>query len=589
MPKEGSSFFSLRGVLVAVAAIILLALGAVAVLSRYAEPWIRQQLLSWAERNGYEKVEVTGVDIGLVPLRAAVQGLVMESGGRKVIEVEKAGIEARLGMLISGDLRIERVSLKGARILIDVEEDGTVHLAGLTLGRGESEKKEAGKRGGEYRIDLLKITDSSLHVSSPNLQATLHVSDLEFREGRELAAGTVSLRGIKLTSIHNTDNTWQLLSSGGGELATLGAGEERSRGGLSRALEDLSLSIERLEITDDSTVTFRQMAPGDEYETTYRLDRAFITDIRSASPDGPSPFVWEATSLHHEHLLLEGKAFLFKRPFELSLTGTLEGLELVPLSPFMKRAAGFAIDSGQADGDIDLRVSGGELEGLADIRVNLLTVSTHDKGILKEFEKGLPKKIKLETALRLLSDREGVIRLKVPVSGDASAPTFGLDLDIDQAINNALGNVVKTGLFVAAPWAVATYKALTTKRPAFQEVLFAPGSDEIDESGGRVVAEFAREISGKKGLLALVCGFVVERELSSFAGEGEKGGDRNRLALDLAVRRAWKVKDLLVAGHDIEARRLILCRPEMEYWDRSTVLTDPFGDQTAREPRVELR
>ena len=477
MPKERRSLFSLRGLLIVFGALLLLALTALAVLSRYAEPWIRERLLSWAERNGYEKVEVTDVDIGLFPFRAKVRGLAMESGGRKVIEVEEAGIEANLVRVLAGDLRIDGVSLKGARILIDVEEDGTVHLAGLTITGGESGKKRPGKGGGQYLIDFLKITDSSLHMNAPNFQATLHVSDLEFREGRELVAGTMGLRGIQLTSIHNSNDTWQLLSSGGGELATLGAGEERSRGGLSKALAGLSLSLEKLEITDDSTVTFRQMAPGDEYETTYRLDRAFITDIRSASPGEPSPFVWEATSLHHEHLLLEGEAFLFRKPFELSLKGTLEGLELVPLSPFMKRAAGFAIDSGQADGDVDIRVGRGTIEGFVDIRVNLLTISTADKGKLREFEKGLPKSIKLETALRLLSDKQGVIRLKVPISGDASAPTFDLDIDIDKAINNALGGIVQTGLLVAAPWAVATYNALTTKRHAYQEVLFSPRSD----------------------------------------------------------------------------------------------------------------
>ena len=60
----------------------------------------------------------------------------------------------------------------------------------------------------------------------------------------------------------------------------LGTGAKAEAGGLSKAASSLSFSLDRIAILDDSTVTFRQEAPGEEYETTYRIDRAFIDDIR---------------------------------------------------------------------------------------------------------------------------------------------------------------------------------------------------------------------------------------------------------------------------------------------------------------------
>jgi len=134
---------------------------------------------------------------------------------------------------------------------------------------------------------------------------------------------------------------------------------------------------------------------------------------------------------------------------------------------------------------------------------------------------------------------------------------------------------------------VATINALFVKRPPFQEIPFAPLSHELDETGRKTVAEFSRRISGKKDLLSLVCGFATEGEMRSLPEE--EGKDRKRAVMDIAERRARRVKDALVTEHGIEARRLILCRPELNYRDRSTVLTDPFGDEDTRKPRVELR
>jgi hypothetical protein len=591
-PKKSTSV--LKRLLVFAVAVLVLVLVAVAALSHYAEPWIRTQLRGWAEENGYSHAEITGIGIRVFPLRASMRGLKLEADGAPVLEVAEAGIELSLLKMLRGDSRVDSVGLKGAKVRVDIAENGTIQIGGLTLGgegkgAGESGKGAGGtpSKKGKYLIKTLKITDSSLEITAPNLELTVHVSDLELREGKEIVAGVLGFQGIKLTIIHNIDDTWQLQSDQGKELATLGTGEKKEEGGLGKAASSLAVSIDKIEITDDSTVTFRQTGPGEDYERIYRLDRAHITDIRSDRSDGVSKFVYEATSNHHERVLLEGEAVLFGKTPDFTVAGDLEGLELISFSPFMKRAAGFAIDSGQADGYLDVEARDGKIEGLVDIRVNLLTISTADKKKLKAFEQTLPGQIKLSTAIRLLSDKQGVVRLKIPVSGDASAPTFDLDMDLGNAINNAVGGIVQTGLLVAAPWAVATINALFVKRPPSRNISFAPLDDVLDEKALKTLAGFADSIRGKEDLLTLICGFATEREMKLLPEE--KGSARNRQVLEIAERRARTVKDRLVVEHGIEGRRLILCRPDVNYWDRSTALTDSFGEDDTREPRVELR
>lgn len=281
-----------------------------------------------------------------------------------------------------------------------------------------AQEQEKAPREGRYRIDLLKISDSSLLVTTPHTTFTLQVSDLEFREGREMIAETVSFQKLGIVVIHNADDSWRILSAKGEELAALGTGEKREKGGLEKALSPLSYRIDTVEVAEGSTVTFRQVAEGEDYEIIYRIERASISNIRS-EPDvaRPSRFTYEANPNRHVRILLQGTAQLTENDREVLFSGKMEGLELLSLSPYTRRAMGFAIDSGQADGDIDIAIRDGEIEGHVDVRVNLLTISTTDKKKLKAFQETLPGKIKPSTAIRLLSDKKGTILLKVPVSG----------------------------------------------------------------------------------------------------------------------------------------------------------------------------
>jgi uncharacterized protein involved in outer membrane biogenesis len=262
--KSKKSTPVLKRLLVFAVAVLVLVLVGVAAFSHYASPWIRTQLRGWAEKNGYTHAELTGIGIRVFPLRASMRGLKLEAEGTPMLEVAEAGIEMSLIGLLTGDLRVDSVGLKGAKMRVDISENGTIRLGGLTLGgegrsAGENGKgaEDAPSKKGAYLIKTLKIEDSSLQVTAPSLELTIHVSDLELREGREIVAGILGFQGVRLTIVHNADDTWELQSSEGEELATLGGGEQKQEAGLSKAASSLAVSIDRIEITDDSTVEVR--------------------------------------------------------------------------------------------------------------------------------------------------------------------------------------------------------------------------------------------------------------------------------------------------------------------------------------------
>ena len=123
---------------------------------------------------------------------------------------------------------------------------------------------------------------------------------------------------------------------------------------------------------------------------------------------------------------------------------------------------------------------------------NLLAVSATDRDKLKPLEDSLYKGLSLRQMIFLLTDKQGVTPITVPVSGDARAPTFGLDIDMDAAVDKALKQVTA---FVVAPVITATVQAVNKRRKRIVAVPFAYGSaslaDDTDALVERAAVQFA--------------------------------------------------------------------------------------------------
>ncbi len=114
---------------------------------------------------------------------------------------------------------------------------------------------------------------------------------------------------------------------------------------------------------------------------------------------------------------------------------TFRNLEMERMTPYTIEFAGWEIDAGRMDLDLDYKINKGQLQGANDIVIRELTVG--DK-----VESPSGASLPLKFAVALLKDSNGVIDVDLPVEGNLNDPSFKISGIVWKAIGNLLLKVV---------------------------------------------------------------------------------------------------------------------------------------------------
>ena len=495
-------------------------------------------------------VDIQGDEItGSFGLNAS--SLEISAEGEQVLSVRDSSIKVSLAELLRKELKIESARLDGGRVAVELIDNDRIKIAGLLL--AETEEGEGTTTLEMFPIEVLHITDSRLDLVGPGLQLELEVNDLTMTDGTTVAADNISLRNLQLAIIHENQNDWKLVGKSDHTEINFGFGSEGyDAAAHSDALPSLILRVNKIELIGASGIRYDDRYLALPFIEAFQVEEAFIRDLDSASPQSPSAFTLKLRSDRHELIHVKGNAKPFAPNPTLTLDGKLEAFPLTQLSKLTDTEYGFLINTGQLDTDIQVNVAAGQIEGILDMRLNLLSVSTTDRKKVRPFEKSLYEGLTLRQMIYLLRDKKGVMSIKVPITGDAHAPTFGLDLDMESAINKAVGSVI--GLAIVP---VIGALALLSKPPRVAKVDFAKGSDTPDERGDQQIQKAASKLAQSDHLVT-VCGTAVSGDIETSSEDGPEGHERALLAL--ADRRAQLVRNSLINNHGIEPKRLIACR-----------------------------
>lgn len=215
-------------------------------------------------------------------------------------------------------------------------------------------------------------------------------------------------------------------------------------------------------------------------------------DIRG-SVDGYAPVV------------LAGSAEPFGTPTALDLKLTFDGVDLSLLTPYSATYAGYAIDRGLLNLDLQYALKNNHLEGHNSVMVDQLKLGEQvdsDKAV------DLP----LELALVLLTDANGVISLEVPVNGDVDDPSF----DVGSVIAGAFMNLITKA--VTAPFTLLA--SLVGSEEDLQRVNFATGSAELDDAGRAKLTELNSALAQRPSVKLVIAGRLnPEADRSSLQGK----------------------------------------------------------------------
>ena len=189
--------------------------------------------------------------------------------------------------------------------------------------------------------------------------------------------------------------------------------------------------------------------------------------------------------------------------------------------------------------------------------------------------------LSLGSALKIITNHQGDVNLRVPISGDLKSPDFYFGSLVSKGLVNGIRGAAGT-IFSPIGGVFAGSKGYPLR---FKDIEFAPGSNSPSTSDTAYLDSMARIMAEYPGVRILVCGKATASDFPELPGvtpgqsapvpiDSLSRRDKQRL-FSLATERARAIKNRLIRNGRIDAGRIFLCAPELDH-------------AKAAKPRVEI-
>lgn len=494
-----------------------------------------------------------------------------------------------------GDLRLEKVSVNESKQVLKTVDLEQLRIEGLQLVSQDRAKAR------EVALDrlFLREIDTGEQATDGVRQALAQFGGVRL-SGVDLA----SQQALQVDRFVLKDSQLMLRRTAGGGLYGLdfaaagdaAASPEETRPAATPAAQaPLHLRLGELALEGDTRIRIQDEAVTPRYAEEIRIDRLTVKDLDSANPDHPSPVELLARLGEYSRIEAKGTVQPFAERLTLNLQLDAEAIDLHPFSAYSAPLLGYALSSGQLAAQVKLSSKAGILDGDTHVTLNQLEVKAENDAKMEGLQKKLD--MPLEAGLALLKDKNDVIELDLPIKGDMDSP----DVDIGDVINTALGKAMKTAALGALTYAIQPYGAILAivqladgagSAVKLEPIAFSAGSGELEKKGRDYTAKLAGLLADRPGTKLRLCGYAVEADRQALidavlqnsrgpqppaatapatpAEAERKAPPPPKIEISdeqlraLARGRGDRVRSLLVKENAVEAKRIIMCRPQID-------------------------
>ncbi|MBC7191551.1 DUF748 domain-containing protein [Marinobacter sp.] len=179
---------------------------------------------------------------------------------------------------------------------------------------------------------------------------------------------------------------------------------------------------------------------------------------------------------------------------------TLENYPMPGLSPYFGNYLGYRVDSGKLGLDLDYRFRGAKIDASNLVIMDQLALG---KKVESPDTVGVPVKL----GLALLRDQKGVIDIRLPISGDMSAPSF----DVSEIVGQAFINVLRRAATSPFTMLGSLVDLAGFSAEELGQVSFAPGESAIREPQSKQLAALADALRQRPALMLSIRGAVAPK------------------------------------------------------------------------------
>ncbi|MBE7522644.1 MAG: DUF748 domain-containing protein [Burkholderiales bacterium] len=285
--------------------------------------------------------------------------------------------------------------------------------------------------------------------------------------------------------------------------------------------EDTPVSIGRIELSGGN-VNFSDQFVRPNYS-------ANLTDVAGTigamSPEKAGEVAIAARVDQAAPVEVRGTLQPFARELALDLTGKARDVDLPPLSPYAIKYAGYGIEKGKLSFDVHYKIEDRKLAAENQLVLDQLVFNR------ERVDSPTATKLPVLLAVSLLKDRNGVIDIRLPISGSLDDPKFSVGGLIVQVIVNLITKAI-TAPFALLSAAFGGGEELST-------IPFTAGSAAFGPEAQKRVDTLSRALADRPGLKL------------DIGGRADPAGDREalrRASVENAMKRA-KLKSLASEGN----------------------------------------
>lgn len=297
----------------------------------------------------------------------------------------------------------------------------------------------------------------------------------------------------------------------------------------------------------------------------------------ASKQDELTPFELIGRSNKYAQFNFKGFAQPFSKQPKHHLEGSLKELSLPAVSRYMKQAMQMELKSGQLNTDVDVTLTGDQLDGNVVILLRGLETAIADSdeaGALID-QGALP----FNMALGMLKDNNGDVELEVPLSGSTSDPNFGMSSIVSLITQKAIWMATKDYLMTTfVPYANIVSAAMTVGEFAlklrFDDLVYQTKQIEPNDAQQAYLKAFIGLMQEKEDTRVNICAISTPADISLSAGSKPSKEQSSQLK-GIGEQREAAFKDYMIKHGGIDSSRLLLCAPKIDTTEEA-------------KPRIEL-
>lgn len=355
--------------------------------------------------------------------------------------------------------------------------------------------------------------------------------------------------------------------------------------------EPFQFAIANIALGGDSKLQFNDRSIEPSVELNVNIESLTLGAIDSQEPTKPAPLKLLASFDEYSSFTVEGELTPLKYEHLIDLKAAIKGYPIPLVSPYAESTVGYAIKSGQLRFDSKIRIQQSQMKIKNKIRLNKLELEPVNEALIASLSKQLTMPV--GTALDLLKDDDGVIKLELPIEGDLNNP----DIDIKKVVQLATTQALRKGSVTYLKFALQPYGAIwmaaeaigeMSSAVALEPVKFLAATDQVVAEQQDYLPKIASILEGRKNLTLKLCPVVTAADIVAKAAAATTPGSEsdsstkpptkpatavaqkaaapeNKTTLTpeetiLAKSRVNQLKRILVKEHGVSAEQLLGCR-----------------------------